>query len=56
MCVIYNSGTLERLINTIHKMHNKKPFMGKLNKWYQWYLSKDRAVHYAIHSILYITT
>ena len=30
--------------------------MGNLNKWYQWYLSKDRAVHYAINSILYITT
>ena len=58
---IYNSDTLEKLINTMHKMHNnttwnEKLFVGKLNKWYQWYLSKDGAVHYAINSILYITT
>ena len=43
---IYNSNTLEKLINTVHKMHNKttwngKLFAGKLNNWYQWYLSKD---------------
>ena len=35
---IYNSDTLERLINTIHKMHNKttwseKLCVGKLKKW-----------------------
>ena len=58
---IYNSGTLEKLINTGHKMQNKttwieKLFVVKLNKWYQYYLSRDRAVHYAINSILYITT
>ena len=58
---IYNSDTLEKLINTVHKMHNKttwseKLFAGKLNNWYQWYLSEDRAVHYAINSILYIIT
>ena len=58
---IYNSDMLEKLINTIYKMHNKttwngKLFVGKLNKWYQMYLSKDGAVHYAINSILYITT
>ena len=58
---IYNSDTWEKLINTVHKMHNKttwneKPFVGKLNNWYQWYLSKDGIVHYAINSLLYITT
>ena len=57
---IYNSDTLEKSINTLHKMHNKttlnkKLFVGKLNNWYQWYLSKDGAGHYAINSLLYIT-
>ena len=42
-------------------MHNKTTwnenlFVGKLNKWFHWYLSKDGAVHYAINSILYLTT
>ena len=50
----YNSDTLEKLINTVHKMHNKttwneKLFVGKLNNWYQWYLSKDGVEHYAIN-------
>ena len=58
---IYNSDTLEKLINTVHKMHytttlNEKLFAGKLNNWYQWYLSKDGVDHYAINSLLYITT
>ena len=57
---IYNSHTLEKLINTVHKMHGKqlwmeKLFVDKLNNWYQWYLSKGGALHYAINSILYIT-
>ena len=61
MYAIYNSDTLEKLINTVHRIHNKttgneKLFVGKFNKWHQWCLSKDRAVHYAINSILYITT
>ena len=41
-------------------MHNKtcneNLFVGKLKYWYQWYLSEEGAVHYAINSILYITT
>ena len=53
--------TLEKLINALNQMHNKMTwnenlFEGKLNYWYQWYLSEERAVHYAITSILYITT
>ena len=38
MYSIYNSETLEKLINTVHKMHNtttpnEKLFAGKLNSW-----------------------
>ena len=44
MYSIYNSDALEKLINTVHNMHNKstwnkKLFAGKLNNWFQWYLS-----------------
>ena len=57
---IYNLATLEKLIDAVHKMHNKttwnqKMFMGKLNDWYQWYLTKEGVQHYAINSLLYIT-
>ena len=57
---IYNSDTLEKLINAAHKMHkktawNEKIFSGKLDHWYHWYLSKDGVGHYAIISLLYLT-
>ena len=57
---IYNSDTLEQLIDTMHKMHNKttwneKLFGGKLNFRYHWYLSKDGVSHYAINSLLFLT-
>ena len=35
---------------------NEKLFVGKLNNWYQYYLSKDGVEHYAINSLLCITT
>ena len=58
---IHNLDILEKLINIVHKMHNKttwneKQFVGTLNNWYQWYLSKDGVEHYAINALLYITT
>ena len=56
MCSIYNSGTLEKVINTVHKMHNfttqnEKLFAVKLDSWYNWYLTKDGVGHYAINSL-----
>ena len=58
---ICNLGTLEKLINTVHKMHNtttlnEKLFTGKLSTCYTWYLTKDRIGHYAITSLLYLRT
>ena len=43
---IYNLETIEKLINTIHHMHNKTTwnenlFVGKLKYWYQWYLFEE---------------
>ena len=38
---IYNSEALEKLINTVHIMHNtttwnEKLFASKLTEWYKW--------------------
>ena len=57
---IDNLDTLQKLTDTVHKMHNKttwnkKHFVGKLNNWYQWSLTKEVAQHYAINFLLYIT-
>ena len=58
---IYNLDTLENLINTVHKMHNQttwneKIFVGKLNQWYNWYLTRDGISQYAMNSLLYLRT
>ena len=50
---IYHSDTLEKLINTVYKMHNtitwtEKLFGSKPDHWYHWELSKDGVGHYAI--------
>ena len=41
---VYNSDTLEDLINTVHKLHNRttwneKLFAGQIKDWYHWYLT-----------------
>ena len=58
---IYNSDTLEQLIQTIYRMYNtttwnEKIFAGKIHMWFDWYLSKDRIGHYVINSVLFLTT
>ena len=57
---IYNSDTLETLIDTVHRLHNQttwneKLFAGKIEGWYHWYLSEKRVGHYAIKSLLFLT-
>ena len=61
MYSMYNSDTLEKLVNTMHNMHNRTPwneksFASKLNHWYNWYLSRDGIGHYAINSFLFLAT
>ena len=56
---IYNSDTLEQVIQTVYIMHNtttwnERLFAGKIHTWFQWYLSKDGVGHYAINSILFL--
>ena len=58
---IYNSEILENRIDTVHKMYNtttwnEKLFVGKLNAWYNWYLSKNGISNYAINSLIFENT
>ena len=58
---VYNSDTLEDLINTVHKLHNQttwneRLFAGQIKDWYHWYLSSRGVNHYAINSLLFLTT
>ena len=57
----YYSNTVEKVVNTGQDMHNKttwneKLFASKLNQWYNWYLSRNGIGHYAINSLLFLTT
>ena len=58
---IYNSDTLEALIDTVHRLHNQSTwneslFAGQIKDWYHWYLSAKSVSHYAINSLFFMTT
>ena len=58
---VYNAETIEKLITTIHKMHNfttwnERLFAGKLGSSSTWYLTKNGVHHYAINTLLYLRT
>ena len=58
---IYNVGTLEKLIQMVHKMNTKsvwfeRLYAGHVNKWFEMYSSSQGANYYAIHSLLYLRT
>ena len=58
---MYNSDTLEDLIDTVHKLHNRttwneKLFSGQITNWYNYYSSSLGVQHYAINSLLFLTT
>ena len=57
---IYNSDSLETMIDTVLKLHNQttwnvKLFTGKIDNWYSWYLSEKGVGYYAINSLLFLT-
>ena len=62
MYSVNNSDTLTELIDTVHKMQNttmhgkKRPLPGKLNQMYQIYLNEEGMQHFAINSVLFLTT
>ena len=58
---IYNSDTLEALIDTVHRLHNQstwneKLFAGQIEDWHHWYLSAKVVSHYAINALLFLST
>ena len=58
---MYNSDTLEDLIDTVHKLHNRttwneKLLSGQIENWYNYYSSSSGIQHYAINSLLFLTT
>ena len=58
---VYNSDTLTELINTVHRLHNttmwkERTFAGRLNQWFELYLHQEDVHHYAINSVLYLTS
>ena len=58
---VYNSNTLTELIDTFAKMQNTTTWKGrtftvKLNQMYQLYLNEEGMHHFAITSVLFLTT
>ena len=58
---VYNVEALEKLINTIHQMHNtttlnERLFTGELSTAFTWYVNKNGVNHYAINLLLYLRT
>ena len=58
---VYNSDTLEDLIDTVYKLHNKttwneKLFAGQIDNCYRYYSSSSGEQHYAVNSLLFLTT
>ena len=61
MYSVYNSDTLTELIDTVYKMQNitmwkERTFAGKINQMYQLYLNEEGVHHFAINSVLFLTT
>ena len=58
---VHNSDTLTELIDTVHKIQNtttwkEKSFARKVNQMYQLYLNEEGVHHFAINSVLFLTT
>ena len=58
---VYNSDTLTELTDTVHRMQNmtmwkQRTFAGRLNQWFEMNLHQEGMHHYAINSVLYLTS
>ena len=58
---VYNSDTLNYLIDTVHEMQNfntwnEKAFAGRLHDWIELYSHDECVHHYAINAVLFLTT
>ena len=58
---VYNSDTVTELIDTVHRIHNTttrkvRTFAGRLIQLFELYLHQEGMHHYAINSVIYLTT
>ena len=58
---VYNAETLEKLVDTVHKIHNttipyERLFTGDFSTAFTWYVNRQGVQHYAINSLLYLRT
>ena len=58
---VYKSDTLTELIDTVHRMQNtttwrERTFAGRSSQWFEMYLHQEGMHHYAINSVLYLTS
>ena len=58
---VYNSNTLKNLIGKVHRIQNfttwkKKTFAERLHDWKELYSHDKDVHHYAINSVLFMTT
>ena len=58
---VYNSDTLTELIDVVHRSQNttmwkERTFAGRVNQWFEMYLHQEGMHHYAINSVLYLTS
>ena len=55
---VYNAETLEKLVKTVHIMHNnttpnERLFTGDLHSAFTWYIYQRGVQHYAVNTLLY---
>ena len=58
---VYNAESLEKLVKTVHQMHNtttpnEKLFTGELSTVFTWCVNKNGVHHCATYSLLYLRT
>ena len=56
---VFNADPLERLIKTVHQMHNtttpnERSFTGELSTAFTWYVRKIELIHFAINLPFFI--
>ena len=58
---IYNTETLEQLVNTVYIMHNntnpnERLFTEDFSSAFTWYVNQRGVQHYAVNTLLYLRT
>ena len=59
--MVFTTLTLTDLIDTVYRMYNtttwkERTLAGRLSQWFDMYLHQEGMHHYAINSVLYLTS